>query len=65
MNGDQFTPEFISVNPNSKIPAITDPDGPDGKPLHVMESGAILTYLARKTGKLMPNDARLQSETEQ
>jgi GST-like protein len=65
MEGDQFTPEFITVNPNSKIPAITDPDGPDGKPLHVMESGAILTYLARKTGKLMPSDPRLQSETEQ
>lgn len=65
MEGDQFTPEFIAVNPNSKIPAITDPDGPDGEPLHVMESGAILTYLARKTGKLMPTDPRLQSETEQ
>lgn len=65
MEGDQFTPEFIAVNPNSKIPAITDPDGPDGKPLHVMESGAILTYLARKTGKIMPSDPRLQSETEQ
>lgn len=62
-DGDQFTPEFIKVNPNSKIPAITDPDGPDGEPLNVFESGAILLHLAEKTGKLIPADPRLRSET--
>ncbi len=63
MEGDQFTPEFIKVNPNSKIPAITDPDGPDGEPINMMESGAILLYLAEKTGKLIPSDPRLRNET--
>lgn len=63
MDGDQFTPEFIKVNPNSKIPAITDPDGPDGEPINMMESGAILLYLAEKTGKLIPSDLRLRNET--
>jgi GST-like protein len=53
---DQMTPEFLSLNPNNKIPAILDPDGPDGKPLPLFESGAILLYLAEKTGKLMPQD---------
>ncbi|MFM0192383.1 glutathione binding-like protein [Paraburkholderia strydomiana] len=54
---DQMTPEFLSVNPNNKIPAIIDPNGPDGKPLPLFESGAILIYLADKTGQLIPKDA--------
>src|ERR1700755_1640674 len=54
--GDQYSPDFIKVNPNSKIPAIVDHDGPGGKPYTVIESGAILMYLAEKTGKLLPKD---------
>jgi GSH-dependent disulfide-bond oxidoreductase len=60
---DQMSPEFLSLNPNNKIPAIIDPDGPDGKPLPLFESGAILMYLAEKTGKLMPKDAAGRYET--
>jgi GST-like protein len=52
--GDQFKPEYVALNPYSKIPAIIDPDGPDGEPLKLFESGAILLYLAEKTGKLLP-----------
>ena len=60
---DQLSPEFISLNPNNKIPAIVDPDGPGGKPLALFESGAILIYLAEKTGQLMPADAARRYET--
>jgi len=60
---DQVSPEFLSLNPNNKIPAIIDPDGPGGKPLALFESGAILFYLAEKSGKLMPRDAAARYET--
>jgi GST-like protein len=60
---DQMSPEFISLSPNNKIPAILDPNGPDGKPLALFESGAILIYLAEKTGKLLPKDAAGRYET--
>jgi len=60
---DQKTPEFLSLNPNGKIPAIIDPNGPGGKTLPLFESGAILIYLAEKTGKLMPQDPAGRYET--
>jgi GSH-dependent disulfide-bond oxidoreductase len=60
---DQKTLEFLSLNPNGKIPAIIDPDGPGGKPLGLFESGAILQYLADKTGKLVPADAARRWQT--
>ena len=60
---EQTTPEFMSLNPNNKIPAIIDPDGPGGKPLPLFESGAILLYLAEKTGKFLPVDPAARYET--
>ncbi|MBD9393607.1 glutathione S-transferase N-terminal domain-containing protein [Acidovorax sp. ACV01] len=60
---DQTSPEFLSLNPNNKIPAILDPHGPGGQPLALFESGAILLYLADKTGQLIPQDAAARYET--
>src|SRR3979490_3286639 len=60
---DQKTRDFLSVNPNGKTPAIIDPNGPGGKPLGLFESGAILQYLAEKTGKLLPSDAARRFQT--
>jgi len=63
--GDQFKPEFLKLSPNNKIPAIVDSDGPGGKPYGMMESGAILMYLADKTGKLWPKETRARYDVAQ
>ena len=60
--GDQFKPEFLKISPNNKIPALVDPNGPDGKPISIFESGAILLYLAAKTGKFLPKSDRQKYE---
>ena len=61
-SGDQFKPDFLAISPNNKIPALVDPNGPDGKPMVLFESGAILLYLASKTGKFLPKTDRLKFE---
>ena len=63
--GEQFKPEFLKIAPNNRMPAIVDPDGPGGKPISVFEFGAILQYLARKTGKFYPEDERKRVDVDQ
>lgn len=63
--GDQFKPEFLSISPNNRMPAITDPDGPDGQPISIFESGAILQYLGRKTGLFYPQDERARVKVDE
>jgi GST-like protein len=63
--GDQFKPEFLKISPNNRMPAIVDHDGPGGKPISIFESGAILQYLGRKTGKFYPAEERARMEVDQ
>lgn len=63
--GDQFSPDFLAISPNNKMPAIVDPTGPDNQPITIFESGAILQYLGRKTGLFYPADERKRVEVEQ
>ena len=63
--GEQFTPHFLKISPNNRMPAIVDPDGPGGRPISIFESGAILQYLGRKTGHFYPQDERARVEVDE